>query len=391
MTALIHELIISALHAEQTTENDKAAQLQAQIEGAKERIADTLGELWTELAPYADEGHYNTRDGGLNNFWYVIEPPEVAAIAVLYTGRWSSTSRNSSGVYLTWSNIDYGTRVPATTDQIAAFLLEAKRAYLKRQAEERKDRIVELARKMASDYYHSLVPEETDRILAELLSLASDRAEEWQALRQAWQIAYEEHVEEQAEKAHREALAAIYREKYADYYRRYLEVKEANRARLAKLGAELAQPFDVWELEYGVVAQDEEGAPYASTRSVYVSGSEPDAEGHWMVYDAWGASERRRFYHLVSLRGPISVTPAEHSPVRREVPCYAPERQHLGTVYFNPFQLARADVEDMINTALLAYPAAPEPPGELDRYETERAQQQARRDVAEPIGAEIPF
>lgn len=92
---------------------------------------------------------------------------------------------------------------------------------------------------------------------------------------------------------------------------RVLDVIARNRARLADLQRRLDEPFGVYELEYGMVADADDGERYIGTREIYVENHLPDKD--WFFSEIrYGDVRKVRIYNPVTARKITQIASAGH-------------------------------------------------------------------------------
>lgn len=198
--------------------------------------------------------------------------------------------------------------IDATDPALAMHLLEAQQAH-----------DAELARRVAGWAAGLAVAREpgcadNDERLRELLALlrehAPERAAEWEALYERSTEALEAWRTERAEAvAVRDAAVERYREAMEAWADEYAAVRAHNDAVRAGLRARLGDvKMDVQELEYAVVADDEDWGRHVETRTAWAVGEVAGAPGTWLVIGDGGVREWT-FRHPVRWSEPQTVRP----------------------------------------------------------------------------------
>lgn len=353
MTDVIDQLIAQA-------EAEQHARIEAEEAGKREflevveaAIAEELGELWPRLQPHIRLKGYDVRRGSAR---CLVDAPdlELAPFYIHYQrGR----------VTVSWHEYP----VPAHDGHVGAFLADCRRTFHERARERHQDRVRDAQARLV--YYGARTGDEADAALAELLALEPDKANEWNVLHAKWQTRYDEEQEHAARTAARQALARTYEAEYRAWGDTYRERIELDRTALAGLQSELDTTFRLYKLTYGLVAS-EDGTSYVDTGYAYVTTDEPDGDGYWLVYQR-GALARKRFYHPVSVEGPLASRPTNDPYcVRGQVEIRGPcERLLVDYLYFNPADVSSSQVLDMATLLFKKddYPEPPEPPAELNQ------------------------
>ncbi len=114
----------------------------------------------------------------------------------------------------------------------------------------------------------------------------------------ALETARENYANDAAEIAHNRAIDAAQEQYEAERAR----IREANRAALAALQTDYDGDFELYTLEYGIIAND--GERELGTEAVKVLCDNSDESDRWLTVDYYGVMRRQRFFYPVSLRGP---------------------------------------------------------------------------------------
>lgn len=145
-------------------------------------------------------------------------------------------------------------------------------------------------------------PENVEAAHAILVDLDSAAAERAMAERKR----LEEEGRQLKERAQRERAAAeAYRQAYTTYWQRQLQIIERNEAHLAEWRTKLAGSFQVTDVTYGVVANEEDGETYATTEQVPTLGQ--DEHGYWRVINWRGGITLQKYIHVVAIDAPRTV------------------------------------------------------------------------------------
>lgn len=383
----ISKLIAASLEREQQTQAEAEARAQQKIEDARQAIISACGAFWSSFAPYAtfrtDQRYYTMVadiDGealGLAPFFIGVSTQSVSAKAV-----------RPDGIYC---------------DQIgqhwifADFLRERAAALPIIKAQQKAAAIKALVEVLQPSYHRHDPASETDAIAAfdELNRIdpqngaANEQAfDDWRKQR----TAFDKKQARAAWLAEAQRVAALdYEPIFAAYVEEFEAVLKRNLERIARCQEELDQPFQVWKLTYGVVADDEEGGPEVETREVYALHPEPVDGHYWEVYKGQtfgGCTLRRRFYNPVSLDDFIWTRPTQKL-VARYV-SVSTCNKGMG-IYVHP---GLADEIVLRRLALEPDPLEPVRPAILDDYETALVEQlvyRARAGQTEESTDEIPF
>lgn len=163
----------------------------------------------------------------------------------------------------------------------------------------------------------------------------------------------------------RETQYVTERQTVADAWQQYREefarISAANDAVLAALQTEYDGDFELYTLEYGVIADDAETGMELTTNNVRVLHGDSDINDRWSVITQAGAVSLRKFFYPISLEGPDYYR-ASNSQYARPVRVMG-----YGTVgYVSPLSddtrvaaYARRAAEMLL--PLPAHPDAPEP------------------------------
>ncbi len=378
---LIEKYIIQAEKAEKAERKAQFRRKQEYLEKAEKAIAEALGELWDVFKPHLEKTVVDERMQSLRCH---IGGEGLAELEL--SPFWIHYTAYKNWVSLHWSEYPSGSLPSCTPETVGTFLARQRQAYHEAREKAHKKEVDDLASQLRG--YGAKNPDEADAALNSLIELEPGQKERWLKMRTGWLGWYMGQLEHQAHREQMEAIAAEYQAVYGEYLHHYLAVQGANRQALASLQVELDETSTIWQLAYGVVA-DEDGETYVETDRVYATTPEPDEGGWWFVF-RYGKLERLRYYHPISVEGPLVFKPSEDSrSIRGEVAHRTPDHEYVNHVYFNPAVVTADEVEEMVNLTVRPYPVEPEVPAEIAG--TDRAHRARRRAVEAATGAEDEF
>ena len=189
-----------------------------------------------------------------------------------------------------------------TLDTPDYILAEARAAYPAWTEERRKKRLSEWREKLqkaVAPYSYHASPEDITRNMQSLDAL-------WQEVPDDLRDALEETVAYLRELLTQRLEEARERKRLAEQTRQAAEqFVDWYKAEVAPFVARLqalkerweSQPFTVYRVTYGIVAEDEDGSLMADTQSFYTFSPQPDEKGYWSTLNG----RRIRVAHLVSV------------------------------------------------------------------------------------------
>lgn len=304
----------------ETAAQQAAAQLKQKREEALEKLRASLEEAFGALA---DEmgGEVESVEWGRDDKCVIAsaavriqhqdwKESGYYRYAVYYQGGYSSAGwRLSSGPHISYDN-----GVPLTgaiTPAVVEFMAEGQKKHEEQLAKNRQqaekkhnDAIEDAYRKL---FYASR--EDAADSLNKLLELAPEREEKW---RKQYEVRIAELDQVKAEEEAKEAAMDRYRQALREWKVESDRITAANRAKVLAIQKEFDREFTVWELEYGVAGEDEDGCCDHWRETVKVLSNEPDEQGYWPTI-RYGRVERKKFYHPSALGVPQTYRPTEYT------------------------------------------------------------------------------
>lgn len=209
-----------------------------------------------------------------------------------------------------------------------------------------------------------------------LMTLAPERAAEWDAARAAWQARRDER--EEAVDAYVVALTA--------WRARYEKALAENRATVAESQRVLDEEFTRYEIGLAVFYTDDDGRAYPARVNVWSLDSKTDEHGYWRVLDN-GRVERRVLVNVLWVGEAVTETlmAAGDGPWRETINVYEAGQP----LYCLPWaaSVARQDTHRLMRSL----PAEPEPP-EWVRDGLTAAERERINEVTRGMGrVDIPF
>jgi hypothetical protein len=266
-------------------------------------------------------------------------------------------------------------------EQLADLLLDRRREFKRVQAETR-ERDIKNTRKLLDGYScdKAMTLNEVEAAYKRLVELAPERVNDWRQLRKNWQEWRSQKDDEAAEQERLESLAAEYERFYRQYLLEHAQAVKANAARRAEMQKQLDVEYQVWELEYAVIASEDSERIVETRTAIALTGVTINDGGYWLVWENGEVTERF-FYYLVSkkLRQVRPTMPGFGKAI--QTPC--------GYLSVWPLFQERAISWKLVAVPL---PQPPEPPSDLCGYAIEQAQCRARQGLLPDEELEfVPF
>lgn len=348
------------------------------IEESKAVIVEALGDAWAVLQPFAKGWKYQLHDQAkpdtyVEAVWCDFDATSEGIVPFKVTRRAGQVSLESTSLT--------GIPVPnRPTSELAAFILRCREAYGQAQAEA-KEREIKNARKPLDGYIpeRAMTLAEAEAAYKRLVELAPERIIDWRFLLKGWQEWRTQKDDEAAEQERLESLAAEYESFYRFYLLSCAEAAKVNKARLAEMQRQLDVEYQVWELEYAIVAEGK-GERLVETRTVTALAETPAEDGYWLIWEE-GRVQNATYYHLASKK-PCLVRPTRPGFGKAiQTPC--------GYLLVWPLFQERA-VSWKLEAVPL--PEPPKPPEGLCSYAVEQAQRRARQSLPQDEELEfVPF
>lgn len=384
----ICNLIQTAQAEKERLSQERAQRLQAQIAQAHQAARAQLGEtLYGELSLLTLQFIYHTDSSG-NFEWlrYELNPDKLRAMELapfhLYitaSHGWGYALEHESKWSVEFRQVSRYHELRQDAAHAAEFFHAMHQIILDQRADARKEQIKALCDKLGVKNYYSQVETQdaADTVLAELLALDPANESEYRALhakmsakldadRQAKERTAHETAEREARAQQRAAeclkLGAEYRTAYQAYWDELYTIAAHNAGVKAKWQAKLdADTFDVWELEYALVAESEEDSErIIETANAYLlNGYVTNAWGEYQVLEKHGNVVLRAYRHEVSKEAPQAWKASEHKPYAVQITV---GETHF---YLSPhkqaaqFEIAKQIEAEMKNTTGLVEPEAP--------------------------------
>ena len=328
----VTELIERQNVAEKAQAEANEQAIQAQVQRWIEEAKKILQPFMADFKPYLVEKGYILTDSGnrLESVNWQVDAPDMS-FYIAYEG-----SAGERG-HIFFSHKAPGThryrydRCQVLFDAdgaiypgVVQFLRQAKDNKAKVEEEREKARIEELDRTITrhcmalTDFWACRNTDEAkaEQTLAKLIHLAPDRADEWQAMFEKWQVGRNDYLAKEAQKA---AEAAQTKQNERAFVGAYLAHQKAcqeivmnNRERLAGVQDKLNQEYMLYKLCYALTWCDDGDYEQTGTDWVYVLDAEPMEGGFWREVRQ-GHVVHARYYNLVSLEGPFKMKPSDNT------------------------------------------------------------------------------
>lgn len=381
---VISQMIQSVVDTQEAQQRDRAAKLSEYQKAMEEALHEALGEeLWTRLFPYMQADLHNEGRDSFALYVHVTEAIPLQLAPFVFS------VKNSNG----YARMDYAVMVsPASSikyypiTQLGEVLAECR----KRFPQYNRDRLEKLTNPIASRLQNCIYdhqaksPEQADAYYDQLMRIDPENAEQWQQLRTAWTIIYENYQKQKEEGERRRAWKEQELDRYETalegYCRDYLETIKANREKCQALQHRLTGTVQYWKLTYALLGEDD-GDRMVETNYAYVAAPNPDEHGYWSVYDR-GAILTVRYMNPVSVEGPmeLSITDGTAGITRS---WYVPEAGGYA-IYYRP----GLNIASMIDAlGLQTLPDVPTTPDVSYHWECERMEA-IRKGVREKLEAE---
>jgi hypothetical protein len=356
MTTIIDNLIKQAEQEAEDAEVEQKRKQREFIEQVENGISDHLGELWPVLQPYIRLQMHDMRNGSAR---CIVKATDLELVPFYIHRQHSRTFLHRS---------EYASGYPPSDNgYIGTFLAECRQAFHESAKKEREKTIKAAQSQLRG--YGARISEAAEAALASLLELDPDNAAEWHKIHTDWLDWYDR---QQADKAQKEEnkkqeqqAVEQYRSALEKYWAEAQRIDEHNKSAVDRLQAKYDAPFDIWKLDYAIVADDPEyGGREVDTRRVTVLNEKPDEDGFWTVYN-YGLKQRK-IYNPVSLEGPQQVRPTDGgNDVSENI--VASNVCASIRLYYHPAE-DRDKIKAELDTVLMPYPEKPEPPPILASY-----------------------
>lgn len=339
-------LIQSVQSEKERARVEREKRVQEKIAEAHAAAREQLAALYDELKPLVVNSFYDTnRDGEVSYLRYEFDEAKLAALELA-----------PFQIYITQQSVYGGQFEPNRTEwriefrevvrtgftsntrpvnQAAEFFHAIHQRVLDARESERQAKIKEWKLRVDPDDYHrARNPSDADTALAALIELDPHNAERYRAQHARLIAKFEQeraHAEYEARKkaeyeADEKRRAAAYVERakqyqaaYQEFWNQCLARRQHNVDVWQKYQSELdAQTFDVWKLEYGIIAEEDGGDRMIETETAYLlHGYNMNDWGEYQVLQKGGEIVLRAFRHEVSKDAPQPWKPSEHRAYAR--------------------------------------------------------------------------
>lgn len=335
-----------------------------------------MGDLWPEMLPHAGEAEIVVSGSEVRAVRLPVQMPEMEPFRLLALAHGYAQNQRFSPRLATGREAEYNQTDASDRQAVARFLLQRRHKYEehrafqaekeRRRQQEQREREVHQARNNFNRVDHDLpTPAAADALLARMLKIDPAHEPDWRQRRANWQALYER---KQAAEAQERRLVETYRQAYQAYVVAHRAALEGNRARLARLQAELDTPFTVATLTYGVTATDE-GERYVDVDTVVMLSTEPDPDGYS------GAVKKVRYCHVVSVTAAEETRPTDETHARCLYVSQADQR-----LYFSPHLAQEEALARLDALGLEPLPDPPRQPGGLNAWECEEIEREVKRE-----------
>jgi|GEM_PF-4396020 len=345
---ILCQLIETVQSEKERAATERAARLQTQIQDAKQFARDHMGTLWDELAPLSTVNYYDTdRQGELEYLRIELDPDKLLALDLAPFHIWVLPSRFSYTQPGQSTAAPFEIELRAVSRQgsvtytrpfsdASVFFHAMRQRVLDARAKEMQEKIDALQVKLnPRDGRCVSDPLQAAAVFDELVALDPANTDTYRSVHAAWLVKFESDRAEATARAQRDAervaaeraraaahqqLANGYRVAYLAYWDALCEIHTHNVDVQTRYQAELdKQTFEVWKLEYALVAESEEGGErLLETRTAYLlKGYTANAWGEYGVLQPGGEFILRRFAHEVYCDAPETWTPSQHKQYAR--------------------------------------------------------------------------
>jgi len=281
---VVNELIEKKLSELADEQREEQKCLQKFIEKARADLEAKMGDAYAELRAYITES-IKLKSGEV--IWEIIaDQLELAPIEV------------TTNSIIVWGQRSF--------NNFEAALVDARLRYPKYQ-ERRQLKQIECLRRQLNVCNDAQIED----IYSQLCSIAPEKIEDWNRLRS-------NRIEEQMRRKQAEieqqrinVLREIYKREFRDYYKKHLQILEANGRKTAMLQRELDElTYKIWTLMYN----DGSG----SVRECFVLKPRQSFSGFWQVV-RYGSVEPTKIFMPVELIGPqnVRVGDSYHTTMQR--------------------------------------------------------------------------
>ncbi len=339
--------LIQSVQSEQEREaNARKQRVQAKIQAAHQAARDQLGALYDELKPHFAKSVCDTdRDGEFSFLRYEFNPDALAAMElaefqILISERYvygGAFEQNKSQWHVVFrETVAQGySRLELPAAEAAKFFHAMHAKILERRERERQAKIAELKKKLDPDDYHrARNVADADTALLSLCAIAHEYTDQWNSMhnqllakfeqeRQHEEYAARKKAEREADEKRRAAAyverAEQYKAAYQEFWNQCVARRQHNVDVWQKYQAELdAQTFEVWKLEYGIIAEEDGGDRMIETETAYLlNGYVMNDWGEYQVLQKGGEVVLRAYRHEVSKDAPETWKPSEHRAYAR--------------------------------------------------------------------------
>lgn len=301
----LSDLIAETQEQKQKEQELRQAEMKTELKQLQDATAEAFGPYWPDLSAMVKKVEYNTDSGHVRRVQFICDSEEYGPFTIesQYTGigRGGVDVKLHHGVGFSGIAVENLGEFLLTRKQKTAADKEEK---IKQQENRRQLEISNLIYYLASNFHN----QKSNAVNYErLCELAPERKTEWNVLHEK-----ATELSRRAAQQEEEKKAEIIRKE--EEHRRFKEeraaVIERNEQRVAPLKEKLNEPFQVWELHYGVKVRGEEGEDdIVGSYSAYVLDEKP-VKNKWRAL-VGGKIVESVFYNPIRLDGPFACAVSE--------------------------------------------------------------------------------